>query len=124
MHVLVAGFDQSGPPHEGAAKRFDQAIALCQRAGFDQILLRGDTELPPVLGRTVGFVASTTFVVAGGTNRIRDDVRPFVKWPIDSAFQIALPPDPTSCPSSEMQSESIRDRGEDRKNKSTSREHW
>ena len=30
--------------HEGAAKRFDQAIALCQRAGFDQILLRGDTD--------------------------------------------------------------------------------
>ena len=32
------------PSHEGAAKRFDQAIALCQRAGFDQILLRGDTD--------------------------------------------------------------------------------
>ena len=32
------------PSHEGAAKRFDQAIGLCQRAGFRQILLRGDTD--------------------------------------------------------------------------------
>ena len=32
------------PSHEGAGKRFDQAIELCQRAGFDQILLRGDTD--------------------------------------------------------------------------------
>lgn len=34
----------SRPSHEGAAARFDQAIALCQRAGFKQILLRGDTD--------------------------------------------------------------------------------
>ena len=32
------------PSHEGAAARFDQAIALCQRAGFKRILLRGDTD--------------------------------------------------------------------------------
>lgn len=32
------------PSHEGAAARFDQAIALCQQAGFRQILLRGDTD--------------------------------------------------------------------------------
>ena len=32
------------PSHEGAAQRFDQAIELCQRAGFRQILLRGDTD--------------------------------------------------------------------------------
>jgi len=32
------------PSHEGAARRFDQAIGLCQRAGFDSILLRGDTD--------------------------------------------------------------------------------
>jgi hypothetical protein len=34
----------SRPSHEGAAPRFDQAIALCQRAGFKKILLRGDTD--------------------------------------------------------------------------------
>jgi hypothetical protein len=32
------------PSHEGAAERFDQAIALCREAGFRQILLRGDTD--------------------------------------------------------------------------------
>ena len=32
------------PSHEGAAERFDQAIALCQEAGFARILLRGDTD--------------------------------------------------------------------------------
>ena len=32
------------PSSEGAAERFDQGIALCQRAGFQSILLRGDTD--------------------------------------------------------------------------------
>ena len=32
------------PSHEGAAERFDQAIALCRNAGFRKILLRGDTD--------------------------------------------------------------------------------
>lgn len=32
------------PSHEGAAERFDQAVELCRRAGFRQILLRGDTD--------------------------------------------------------------------------------
>ena len=32
------------PSHEGAAERFDQAIALCRKAGFRKILLRGDTD--------------------------------------------------------------------------------
>jgi len=31
------------PSHEGAAKEADQAIALCRRAGFREIVLRGDT---------------------------------------------------------------------------------
>jgi len=34
----------SRPSHEGAAVRFDQAGALCKRAGFKKILLRGDTD--------------------------------------------------------------------------------
>jgi hypothetical protein len=33
----------SRPSEEGAATRFDQAIALCREAGFGHILLRGDT---------------------------------------------------------------------------------
>jgi len=32
------------PSHEGAAERFDQAIARCREAGFERILLRGDTD--------------------------------------------------------------------------------
>ena len=38
--------NRSGNRHseEGAAKRFDQSISLCRRAGFRQITLRGDTD--------------------------------------------------------------------------------
>ena len=32
------------PSSEGAAERIDQGIALCRRAGFEKILLRGDTD--------------------------------------------------------------------------------
>ena len=32
------------PSHEGAAERFDQAIALCREAGFRRITMRGDTD--------------------------------------------------------------------------------
>ncbi len=32
------------PSHEGASERFDQAISLCQDAGFRKITLRGDTD--------------------------------------------------------------------------------
>ena len=34
----------SRPSSEGAAARLDQAIALCRRAGFERVLLRGDTD--------------------------------------------------------------------------------
>lgn len=32
------------PSHEGASSRFDQAAALCRRAGFRRITFRGDTD--------------------------------------------------------------------------------
>src|SRR3990172_7331156 len=32
------------PSHEGAAEYFDKSIALCRRAGFRWIRLRGDTD--------------------------------------------------------------------------------
>jgi hypothetical protein len=50
------------PSSEGAAGRFDQAIALCRRAGFRKILLRGDTDFSQTQhldrwdGQGVGFV--------------------------------------------------------------------
>jgi hypothetical protein len=34
----------SRPSHEGVVPYFDKAVALCRRAGFDDILLRGDTD--------------------------------------------------------------------------------
>lgn len=56
FHPLLISFANTGEPlflvnraanrpsHEGAAQRFDQAISLCRRAGFEDILLRGDTD--------------------------------------------------------------------------------
>ncbi|MBK6848830.1 MAG: IS1380 family transposase [Proteobacteria bacterium] len=32
------------PSHEGAPAAFDRAVALCRRAGFGEVLLRGDTD--------------------------------------------------------------------------------
>lgn len=55
FHPLLISFANTGEPlwilnrsgnrssHEGAAPLFDQSIALMRRAGFDDILLRGDT---------------------------------------------------------------------------------
>ena len=42
LYVVNRGGNR--PSYEGAAVRFDQAIALCKRAGFKRILLRGDTD--------------------------------------------------------------------------------
>jgi len=54
-HVLLVSLAETGevlrlvnrpgnrPSQEGAAAELDQAIALCRRAGFRQIVLRGDT---------------------------------------------------------------------------------
>ena len=55
-HPLVVSLAQTGEPlylvnrsgnrpsHEGASERLDQAAALCRRAGFRRITLRGDTD--------------------------------------------------------------------------------
>ncbi len=42
--LYLANRSGNRPSHEGAAAYFDQAGALCQRAGFKKILLRGDTD--------------------------------------------------------------------------------
>ncbi len=42
--LYVVNRSGNRPSHEGAAERFDQAIALCRRAGFGRITLRGDTD--------------------------------------------------------------------------------
>jgi len=42
--LFIENHGANRPSHEGAIDRFDQAIALCRRAGFGDILLRGDTD--------------------------------------------------------------------------------
>jgi hypothetical protein len=42
--LFIVNRSGNRPSHEGAAGYLDQAIALCRRAGFRDILLRGDTD--------------------------------------------------------------------------------
>lgn len=42
--LFIANRGGSRPSHEGAPAAFDKAIQLCKRAGFTDILLRGDTD--------------------------------------------------------------------------------
>ena len=42
--LYVVNRSGNRPSHEQAAAYFDRAIALCRRAGFQRILLRGDTD--------------------------------------------------------------------------------
>src|SRR3954451_13622608 len=50
------------PSHEGAARYFDRAAALCRQAGFRHILFRGDTDFSQTThldrwdGGGIGFV--------------------------------------------------------------------
>jgi hypothetical protein len=42
--LYVVNRSGNRPSHEGAAGYYDQAIRLCRKAGFEQVLLRGDTD--------------------------------------------------------------------------------
>lgn len=42
--LFIANRSGNRPSHEGAAGYLDEAIALCRRAGFSDVLLRGDTD--------------------------------------------------------------------------------
>ena len=42
--LVVVNRPGNRPSHEGAAERFDQGIELCLGAGFQKVLLRGDTD--------------------------------------------------------------------------------
>ena len=42
--LFVVNRSGNRPSHEGAAAYFDRGIALCRKAGFRRILLRGDTD--------------------------------------------------------------------------------
>lgn len=61
------------PSSEGAARRFDQGIALCRRAGFRSILLRGDTDFTQTgeLDRWDGDGVEFVFGIDAMTNLVR-----------------------------------------------------
>lgn len=42
--LFIVNRSGNRPSHEGAPQVLDRAIALCRRAGFDDVLLRGDTD--------------------------------------------------------------------------------
>ena len=42
--LFIVNRSGNRPSHEGAPAALDQAVELCRRAGFDDILLRGDTD--------------------------------------------------------------------------------
>ena len=42
--LFIVNRSGNRPSHEGAPHVLDEAIALCRRAGFDDVLLRGDTD--------------------------------------------------------------------------------
>ncbi len=42
--LFIENHGANRPSHEGAIAGFDKAVALCRRAGFADILLRGDTD--------------------------------------------------------------------------------
>jgi len=42
--LFIVNRSGNRPSYEGAFERFDQAIVLCRKAGFTDILLRGDTD--------------------------------------------------------------------------------
>ncbi|MCA9619235.1 MAG: IS1380 family transposase [Myxococcales bacterium] len=42
--LYLANRSGNRPSHEGAAAYFDRAVALCRRGGFEEVLLRGDTD--------------------------------------------------------------------------------
>jgi hypothetical protein len=42
--LYIANRSGNRPSHEGAASYFDMAITLCRRGGFEDVMLRGDTD--------------------------------------------------------------------------------
>ena len=42
--LFIVNRSGNRPSHEGAPQVLDHAIAVCRRAGFDEVLLRGDTD--------------------------------------------------------------------------------
>ena len=43
--LFIVNRSGNRPSHDGAPAALDQAIGVCRRAGFSDILLRGDTDV-------------------------------------------------------------------------------
>jgi hypothetical protein len=71
------------PSHEGAAEQLDQSIALCRKAGFRKVVLRGDTDFSQTKHLDGWHAAGVTFVFGYDcTNAlgIRADDLPETAW--------------------------------------------
>ena len=80
--LFIVNRSGNRPSHEGAPHALDEAITLCRRAGFDDVLLRGDTDFTMTrhLDRwdddgvrfVLGYDASPTFVDRAENVHIND----------------------------------------------------
>jgi hypothetical protein len=72
------------PSHEGAATLFDEAAALCDRAGFRKVMLRGDTDFSQTEHLDRWDTAGREFVFGMGASPVLKDLAEFVP---DNVFE-------------------------------------
>jgi len=102
------------PSQEGAAGRFDQAIALCRSAGFRKILLRGDTDFSQTRHldgwdqQGVGFI----FGIDAMPNLVaRAEAVPARRWPrLKRAAKYEVTTEPRQRPDN-IKEQIVRERG-------------
>jgi hypothetical protein len=80
--LFIVNRSGNRPSHEGAPHALDEAITLCRRAGFDDVLLRGDTDFTMTryldqwdddgVRFVLGYDASPTFVDRAENVHIND----------------------------------------------------
>ena len=80
------------PSHEGAASVFDESIALCRRAGFRKVLLRGDTDFTQTASLDRWDSDCVKFVFGMAKNGTLEDIASFVPEDIYTELQRAFRP--------------------------------
>jgi hypothetical protein len=90
------------PSHEGAADRFDQALALVRRAGFRKVLFRGDTDFSQTKQLDRWDEASVRFVFGMDAKknfvRIADDLEETAWKPLQRRARYQASTGPRSRP--------------------------
>ena len=66
--LFIVNRSGSRPSHEGARAALDQAIEVCRRAGFSDILLRGDTDFTMTAHLDRWHAADVRFVFGDDAN--------------------------------------------------------